>query len=136
MSGPDMAKKAREQHANPTLNLKPVRRRLIGGMRTIGKYEPTLGQVTGVVGRAVKAAGTSLLKDYQGSSLQKKFEGTPITVETKFETTPSPPVKRPRTSTGKKATVKRGTIKYPDEGTANTDNRSLKYPRKYWVAPR
>ena len=70
--------------------------------------------------RAVGAAGKSLLKDYQGSRIQQRFEGTPITAETTFETQASP---RKSMSRAVKPVKRRGTISYPDEGPVNPERR-------------
>ena len=122
-------KKLKEQGAFLNKVTAPVRG-LIGGMNlgrtasgedrryrknTSGDDLDLIGKAPRTVGRAIKAAGKSLLKDYQGSGLQQRFEGTPITVDTNFETEASPFVKRPRTSTGRKAAIKRGTIKYTEK---------------------
>jgi hypothetical protein len=138
MSGPGMAKKAKKANTGgnptpllPTFSKKKLKeqgaflnkltapvRGLIGGMNLGSKASndaELVAKVPTTIGRAVKAAGMSLLKDYRGSGLQQRFEGTPITVETKFETEASPFVKRPRTSTGRKAAIKRGTIKYTEK---------------------
>ena len=70
--------------------------------------------------RAVGAAGKSLLKDYQGSRIQQRFEGTPITAETTFETQASPMKSMSRAV---KPVKRRGTISYPDEGPVNPERR-------------
>ena len=70
--------------------------------------------------RAVGAAGKSLLKDYQGSRIQQRFEGTPITAETTFETQASPMKSMSRAVNPVK---RRGTISYPDEGPVNPERR-------------
>lgn len=117
----------------------------IGAMNTVGTkgtafleknlpiYQPLSGgglalnalKVAPSLGRAAKAAGTSLLKDFQGSGVQQRFEGTPLTVETKFETESSPMKAMARMGPEKAAArmgrrmKKRSTISYPDEGPAN-----------------
>ena len=72
------------------------------------------------VNRAVGAACKSLLKDYQGSRIQQRFEGTPITAETTFETQASPMKSMSRAV---KPVKRRGTISYPDEGPVNPERR-------------
>ena len=90
--------------------------------------------------RAVGAAGKSLLKDYQGSSLQKRFEGTPITAETKFETQASPmrstaqaarPVRKPK---GTRRRIVKG-HRAPAKGHRDVGKNEPDHD-KYWMFPR
>tara|TARA_B100000470_G_C19795310_1_gene394026 strand:- start:729 stop:1220 length:492 start_codon:yes stop_codon:yes gene_type:complete len=105
---------------------------LIGGM----KMADVARSIAPSVGRAAKAAGKSLLKDYQGSGIQQRFEGTPITVETKFETEPSPTIRYPE--------QKKVPHKYPKtDAFRNRQAHGRTPPRvdvpdhdKYWMFPR
>ena len=55
-----------------------------------------------------------------GGKAGKKFEGTPITAETTFETQASPMKSMSRAV---KPVKRRGTISYPDEGPVNPERR-------------
>ena len=95
-----------------------------------------IGKAPRTVGRAIKAAGKSLLKDYQGSGVQQRFEGTPITAETKFETEPSPTIRYPE--------QKKVPHKYPKtDAFRNRQAHGRTPPKvdvpdhdKYWMFPR